>query len=79
MSTLTFDTMQFVEMLQDAGFNEKQAKALAKAQVETIKQSEFATKQDLAETKLDIIKWLIALVLGQTALLITILPKLMGH
>jgi hypothetical protein len=79
MSTVTFDTMAFVDSLKEAGFDEKQAKALLKAQAESIKQNEFATKQDLAETKLDIIKWMVGLILGQTALLMTVLPKVLGH
>lgn len=46
----------------------------------------LATKSDIQELKTDInsvkydlLKWLIALVLGQTALLVTFLPKILGH
>ncbi len=79
MSSITFDTLKFVDTLREAGFDEKQAKALAKAQAEANEQSEFVTKQDLTEAKLDIVKWMIGLFLAQTALLIAVLPKIIGH
>ncbi len=34
-------------------------------------------RNDIASSKLDMIKWTIAIVLGQTALLVTLLPKIM--
>lgn len=79
MSSITFDTMKFVDTLKEAGFDEKQAKALAKAQSEANEHSSFVTKQDLSEAKLDIVKWMIGLFLGQTALLLTVFPKILGH
>ncbi len=87
MSTVTFDTMAFVDTLIDAGVPEAQAKAEAKAVNAAIASAvdmTLATKSDInlvrndiASSKLDMIKWTIAIVLGQTALLVTLLPKIM--
>ena len=79
MSTITFDTLKFVDTLKAAGFDEQQAKALANAHIQSIEQSSLVTKEDLTEAKLDMIKWLIGLFLAQTALIVTILPKIVGH
>jgi hypothetical protein len=79
MSTITFDTFEFNKTLREAGFDEKQAEALTKAHRLSIEQSALVTKQDLTDAKLDMLKWLIGLILGQTALLLTVLPKMMGH
>ncbi len=89
MSSITFDTMKFVDTLRDAGVPEAQAKAEAKAVNEAIASAvdmTLATKNDInlvrsdiAASKLEMIKWIVVLIVGQTALLITILPKIMGH
>jgi len=87
MSTITFDTMEFVDTLVSAGVPEAQAKAEAKAVNAAIASAvdmTLATKSDIslvrgdiATAKLDMIKWTIAIILGQTALLVTLLPKIM--
>ncbi len=89
MSSITFDTLKFVDTLKEAGISEAQAKAQAKAigdAIESATSLSLATKSDIQELKTDInsvkydlLKWLIALVLGQTALLVTFLPKIVGH
>ncbi len=67
MSTVTFDTLKYVETLRDAGIPENQAKAQAEALKEVL-HTEVATKQDLEALELkieskieaaktDIIKW----------------------
>lgn len=51
MSTITFDTFEFNKTLREAGFDEKQAEALTRAQSKAIEQAHeagaFATKMDL--------------------------------
>ena len=89
MSTITFDTLKFVDTLKEAGISEAQAKAQAKAigdAIESATSLSLATKSDIQELKTDInsvkydlLKWLIGLFLAQTALIITILPKIVGH
>lgn len=39
MSTITFDTFEFNKTLRDAGFDEKQAEALTRAQVKSMDQT----------------------------------------
>lgn len=43
----------------------------------TQKKDAFATKQDISEAKVDLIKWMVGLLLGQTALILSII-KLFG-
>ena len=79
MSTVTFDTLKFVERLKAGGMDEKTAKALAEAQSEVFAEaldSQLATKQDLVELKLDMIKWMVGLGFAQIALLVGILAKI---
>ena len=53
---------------------------MAEAQQEALSESvatQFATKADLAELKLDVIKWMVGLALPQMSLLVGILVKLL--
>jgi hypothetical protein len=80
MATVTFDTLKFVERLKAAGIPEAQAKAMAEAQQEALSESvatQLATKIDLAELRLDVIKWIVGLALAQISLLVGILVKLL--
>ena len=52
MSSVTFDTLQFVQTLKQAGFDEKQAEGVAKALRNAQEESETATKRDLKELEL---------------------------
>ncbi|MBF0153040.1 MAG: DUF1640 domain-containing protein [Magnetococcales bacterium] len=61
MGALTFDTHAFVKRLKDAGFTDIQAEAMTEA-VRTAQESrldDLVTKRDLADAKLEIIKWVI--------------------
>lgn len=55
MGTITFDTLKYAENLKAAGFEEKQARALAEAQKEALAETfemkgrQSATKSDVAE------------------------------
>ena len=53
MSTITFDTLKFVEKLEAGGFSHQQAKAAAEAFAEATSQ-ELATKSDIATLRTDI-------------------------
>ncbi|VFM95544.1 MAG: hypothetical protein BECKG1743D_GA0114223_100907 [Candidatus Kentron sp. G] len=83
MTAITFDTQQFVETLQQGDFTEAQAKALSKAIKAVQRESDLATKGDIREltaeireaeqrTKVDLIKWMVALLIAQTALLVAL-------
>lgn len=80
MTTLTFDTLKFVERLEKAGIPREHAKAEAEALSEVLATSavDLATKHDIRElekgleaqieaAKADIIKWLAALLIAQAA------------
>jgi hypothetical protein len=59
--------LKFVERLKAAGIPEAQARAMAEAQQEALSESvatQLATKIDLAELRLDVIKWMIGLALA---------------
>lgn len=60
MSTVTFDTFEFNNTLREAGFDEKQAAALTKAQAKAAEQihsaGEYATKGDILELKSELYK-----------------------
>lgn len=64
VSSITFDTHKFVCKLQEAGFDEKQAKGLTEAMRAAIEASELVTKKDLQielapiKTDLNLIKWM---------------------
>ncbi len=57
MSAVTFDTFEFNNTLREAGFDEKQAAALTKAQAKAAEQihaaGEYATKADILEVRKD--------------------------
>ena len=52
MSSVTFDTLQFVQTLTEYGFDQKQAEGVAKALRNAQEESETATKRDLKELEL---------------------------
>lgn len=54
MTAITFDTYKFVQTLQAAGFDQKQAEAVSSAFKEAAGEAELATKADLRELKTEI-------------------------
>lgn len=89
MSTITFDTLAYVKTLREAGVEEKQAEAQAAALAAVLKSgvTDLATKQDmellraelkkdLAETKAELIRWVVGVGVLQTTLIVGILARL---
>lgn len=93
MSTMPFDTHAFYIELVESGLAEKTAEALTKAvtKIELAKIEELATKRDLKEmdtslqlkieqTKSDLQRWMVTVVLGtailQTAIIAALILKL---
>lgn len=81
MATLTFDTYQFIHHLTNSGMEEVQAKAIAEG-LQKVDLNHVATRQDVDALKLqiqtikiDILKWMIPMMLGQIGLT-TLLIKL---
>lgn len=66
MATLTLDTYEFVENLKRSGMPEGQARTLAD-NLRKIELEHVATKEDLMQLKVDMLKWAIPLMLGQVA------------
>jgi hypothetical protein len=64
MGAITFDTHKFVQKLQEAGFNQKQAEGLTEAMRAAIDESELVTKKDLQielapiKADLNLLKWM---------------------
>jgi len=69
MSAITFDTLKFVKTLKSSGMSEEQAEAIANA-VKDAQETQLVTKLDLIELKMELIKWVVALMLAQTGLII---------
>ena len=83
MTTLTFDTYDFVQTLKNSGIKEDQAKAIADglktldfnhmASKQDVADLKTASKNDLLEQKVDLIIWMIGLLFLQAGLIITII------
>jgi hypothetical protein len=83
MTTITFDTLKFVETLKAHGIPEEQAKGIAEAFREATGEADLATKGDLKEMRLEIdtkfeklfgeltlIKWMLGILVGGVIALI---------
>ena len=75
MTTITFDTLKYVEKLRAAGVPEAQAKAEAEALVSAFSEAmegQLATKNDInrIEKELVVLKWMTGIVIGGVIALI---------
>lgn len=76
MSTVTFDTLKFVETLKSAGMDDRQAKAIATAYRDASFDQELVTGKDLLvalapmDAKIDRLSWMVGLVVGGVVALI---------
>jgi hypothetical protein len=69
MSTITFDTLKFVERLEKAGVSREQASAFADAQKEAFAEAldtTLATKNDIEtiRAELVLVKWMLGVVIA---------------
>ncbi|PZN78987.1 MAG: DUF1640 domain-containing protein [Candidatus Methylumidiphilus alinenensis] len=87
MATITFDTLKFIRKLEAAGFDTKQAEAVADAFREASGEAELATRQDLRELnlhleakindiKFDLVKWIAGMLLAQAGLVAALVKLL---
>jgi hypothetical protein len=79
MSTITFDTLRYTKKLREAGYTEQQAEGAAEAQKDILNEvldTTLATKNDLKELEANIVKWIAAIMIGQTALIVTLIKLL---
>ena len=85
MSAVAFDTLKLARTLRDtAKMSQEQAEGVADALAEAMSGAELATKGDIRETELrlenkietvrvDILRWMFAAVVAQTALIVGLL------
>ncbi len=82
-----FDTLHFVKKLKNAGFSEEQAEAISEAFKEAQSEADIATNKDidllgsrieakLADTRSELIRWVVGAGFLQTALIAALLLKL---
>jgi hypothetical protein len=83
MATITFDTQELVNELESSGFTRQQSEivvsVLKKAQGELATKADIAplaSKNDLLELKVDIVKWVGALMLAQVAVIAALVKLL---
>ena len=84
MTTITFDTHKFIQRLEAAGFTQQQAEGVAEAlkgaQEEqkpvTQEYLDYRLKTDLAELKLDLIKWMTGALVAQVAVIAALVKLL---
>ena len=88
MATITFDTLKFANKLKSAGVLTEQAEAEALSEVFEINLKELSTQQDLklleaslmrdiAETKAELIRWVVAVGVLQITLISALIIKLL--
>jgi len=73
MNTITFDTLKFVQTLEEAGVDRKQATAIAQAVRDSHDAAELATKSDLRELELRVVIKLGALMVVLMGLMLAVL------
>lgn len=80
MATITFEPLKFAKKLQEAGVPIAEAEAISEAFKDVQAELDLATKQDLqlalAETKSELIRWVVGAGFLQTALITALLLKL---
>ena len=83
MTPITFDTQELVNELESSGFTRKQSETVVSVLKKS--QSELATKLDIAplasktdllELKVDLVKWVGALMLAQVAVVAALVKLL---
>lgn len=75
MINITFDTHDFFKNLKKSGFDDKKSQSIVEG-LKSISVENSASRNDLLELKIDILKWVVTLALGQYILLLGILAKL---
>ncbi len=78
MTTLTFDTHEFVKKLKEAGFTESQAEVLTDTvrAAQGVDLAHLAAKTDLLELENRLIKWIVGIALGQIAVIAALVKLL---
>jgi hypothetical protein len=75
MAIAITDTHKLISKLQQRGFSAQQAEGITEA-LRELDASGLATKADLQELKIDLIKWMTGALLAQAALVVGLLQLL---
>lgn len=74
MTAMTFDTLAYSRTLQAAGVPVEQAEAMTNAQKAALNEMmnalNLATKKDLSDRKVELIRWTVGSIIAQSALLV---------
>ena len=73
---VVLDTHRLIGKLQQRGFSAQQAEGIAEA-LRELDASSWATKSDLQELKIDLVRWMIGTQLAYAAILIGVLASLL--
>ncbi|TAN51485.1 MAG: DUF1640 domain-containing protein [Methylococcaceae bacterium] len=76
MATIAFDTHKFIRKLENAGFDSKQAEAVADAFREAHMEAEVATKTDLRELEYRLVIKLGGMMMASVAVVATLVKLL---
>jgi hypothetical protein len=82
MTTITFDTLGYFEKLKAAGVPEAQAKVQVEAMQDIVKaydessRKELATKGDIQDVKHEILKWMMGMLVAQSAMIVAVVSYL---
>lgn len=76
LTTALFDTHKAIKKLISAGLPVEQAEAIVEAFKDAQNTAQLAENIGLTEAKIDILKWAFGMMFVQTALILTVLPKL---
>lgn len=86
MNTTTFDTLKLAEKFITAGFEEKQAKAIAETfgnlagdKLVTKEYLDYKLEAELSKLKAELFKWLIPILLGQVGVFALVVEFLLGR
>ncbi len=74
-STIMFDTLAYAKKLKTVGFTEEQAEIQVEALADVVRNN-LVTKADLAEAKIEIIKWVAGMLVAQAAIVATLVKLL---
>lgn len=77
MTTIVADTHKLIQTLQDKGYTKEQAEGFAHV-LRDLDLSDLATKADLSRLENNIIKWLIGVLIAQTAVIVAVLALFLG-
>jgi len=78
MQTLVIDTNGIIKKLEQRGFSRAQAEGITEA-LKELDTSTLATKSDLKDLELRLVKWIAGMLLAQGALIVALIVALIQY